>query len=75
VGHHSTNDEAQKVVDTALSVAFTHILLVAMDPNAEERPPTAQIAEVDIDITTEVCYFWPITGETDGLGSSCTSFR
>jgi hypothetical protein len=27
-----------------------------MDPNAEERPPTAQIAEVDIDVKTEVCY-------------------
>ena len=25
-----------------------------MDPNAEERPPVAQIAEVDVDIQTEV---------------------
>jgi len=26
-----------------------------MDPNAEERPATAHIAEVDVDIQTEVC--------------------
>jgi len=54
VGHRCTNDDAQKVVNTTIPVVLLHSLLV-MDPNAEDRPPTAQIAEVDVDISTEVC--------------------
>ena len=44
----------QKVVNTTIPVLLIHNPLV-MDPNAEDRPPTAQIAEVDVDISTEVC--------------------
>jgi len=43
-----------------------------MDPNAEERPATAHIAEVDVDIQTEVCRNAGIGARTDGIGKSGT---
>jgi len=46
-----------------------------MDPNAEERPATAHIAEVDVDIETEVCQNEERGRRTDGVGKSGTCFE
>jgi hypothetical protein len=52
VGPQIPDDEAEKVGNTpAITLIATSL---TMDPNAEERPPTAHIAEVDVDIQTEV---------------------
>jgi hypothetical protein len=52
VGPQIPDVEAEKVGNTpAITLIATSL---TMDPNAEERPATAHIAEVDVDIQTEV---------------------
>jgi hypothetical protein len=51
---------------TLFTTTYIHTPL-RMDPNAEERPPTAHIAEVDVDIQTEVCRNAGIGDRTDGI--------
>lgn len=51
-GNKSRMMKAEKVVNTPPITPIT--LRCRMDPNAEDRPPVAQIAEVDVDIHTEV---------------------
>jgi hypothetical protein len=46
-----------------------------MDPNAEERPATAHIAEVDVDIQTEVRQIVGNGNRTDRIVKSGTSFE
>jgi len=52
VGPRIPDDEAEKVGNTLTITSIATSL--SMDPNAEERPATAHIAEVDVDIKTEV---------------------
>ena len=59
-----------------ITLAITSIVTpLRMDPNAEERPATAHIAEVDVDIQTEVCRIAGIGDRTDGIGKSGTCFQ
>ena len=53
MGPRIPDDEAEKVGNT-LTISSI-VTSLNMDPNAEERPATAHIAEVDVDIETEVC--------------------
>ena len=53
MGPRIPDDEAEKVGNTLTITSIATSL--SMDPNAEERPATAHIAEVDVDIQTEVC--------------------
>jgi hypothetical protein len=70
VGPQIPDDEAEKVGNTpAITLIATSL---TMDPNAEERPPTAHIAEVDVDIQTEVRLTESRGYKTDGIGKSGT---
>jgi hypothetical protein len=73
VGPQILDDEAEKVGDTPTIIYI--VTPLRMDPNAEERPATAHIAEVDVDIQTEVRQSAENGNRTDGIGQSGTCFE